>query len=316
MSDQQPGGAQHTAGPRNRTVPSRKAPLLDSVFRRPSDDPTLGDGAKAATSPAWAATPTRSDRRAFEAPAIVIGAPGSTGAAVAAALEQLGRRVELVAPDAPGVPVATAGSADDPRYPQVVFVSSADAVVEPSASTTQRTLGAYQPGATIVYDVGTDAETMGSPDEVRERVEACVTTADVVLLTTGDLQWLYPDEEPRAVVRRWLATGPGIAVVSSGEGVSAVNAVGVVASAPAADATDVTARAAFVAAVVDALWKGALLGVGARPDLRTLVSWSLQELVDHGTAAARLSDGGGTLSREALHDARGVPQLGSSASEG
>lgn len=310
MSDQHDAGARSST--RNRTIPSRRAPSLDPTFRRPSDDPTLGDGAKAPTTVAWVPTPTRSDRRGLEAPALVIGhAHGEhgSGGRVAAVLEQLGRDVRLVAPGARGVPVAGDGTA----YPLVVYVGSGDAVVEPDAATTDRTLAAYRPAATVVYDVATRPATMGTAEDVRGRIEARVAGADVVLVTTEDLRWLYPDDEPRDVVRRWLGTGPGIVVVSSGETVSAVNAVGVAATAPAPAGTDESSRAAFVAAVIDALWKGALLGVGSRPDLRTLVSWSLQELVDHGSAAARLTAGGGHLSRESLSDARGVPQLASSA---
>ncbi len=182
---------------------------------------------------------------------------------------------------------------------------------EPSADTVARTVSAYRPGATIVYEPGLQGELPGPREEVQARVEALVARADVVIATTADLELLYPGEARESVLRRWVGAGPGIVIVSAaGEGAWAANAVGVTATVHGRGAQD--AGEAFVAGVIDGLWKGGLLGVANRADLRTLVWGSLHELVEHAVVAASVaarSDGLGPT-REELDAARGIPQLG------
>lgn len=297
---------QHTTtGPAAQSVPSRRAPDARHL-RRPSNDPTLNDGSRTPTTPAWAPTPTLTDRRVLHAPALVVAeAPAekdSPGARVAAVLERLGRPVAVVPPGTVGAPAGAEGLA---VHPLVVHVGSAEAIGQ--ADAVRRTVAAFGPGTTITYDAAAGAGTTG---DAREVVEELVARADVVRVATRDLDALYPGEEHRDAVGRWLRAGPSIVVVSGGAaGAWAVNAVGVTATSTTAVAADDDADAAFMAGVIDALWKGGLLGGIGRPDLRTLVQGSLRELVDHGSAAAALTASGGTVSREELMRARGVPRI-------
>jgi len=290
---------------------SRKAPDPDTPFRRSSSDETLGDGSTARTTLAWAPTPTLTDRRLLSAPAFVVDEPGSAGARVVEGLRRLGRPAELVTGPGPGgLPGRPDGTTS---HPIVVHVGSVSALAGPFARTVARTVGAYRGGATVTYDPAVGDSTV-NPAEVRARVEALVAGADVVKVSTRDLERLYPGEEHRAVVGRWLSSGPGIVVVSAGaDGAWAMNAVGVVAtsSGPTVDDGPAGVGEAFMAGVLDALWKGGLLGVLARPDLRTLVPGSLRELVDNATAAAAIAhaSGGQPPTQEELAAARGIPQI-------
>ncbi len=299
--------------PRRASVPTPRAPDPDTVFRREGADQTLGDGSKAPTTRAWAPTPTLTDRRVLEAPAYVVDEDeAGPGGRVVAGLRRLGRPAELITSlGVGGVAGPATGSA---VYPSVVHIGSASAVLGDSARTAERTVAAYRSGATITYDPAIRPELMGTPADVREAVEARVAAADVVKVSTRDLGWLYPDDEARAVAARWLATGPSVVVVSAGaEGAWAVNAVGVVAasSGPAVDDAATGVTDAFMAGVLDALWKGGLLGVAARTDLPTLVWGSLKELVDHATAAAAIAlrSGGEPPTRAELEEARGIPRI-------
>lgn len=289
------------------SVPTPRAPDALGAFRRPSEDPTLGDGRKPPTTLAWAPTPTLEDRGLLAAPAYVFvhdDARGATpGARVAEGLEALGRHVERISPNGHG-----RASTGPLNHPLVVHVGSTDAVLPPTAATVGQVVAAYRPGATVSYAVTTDAGEVGA--EVRARVEALVARADVVTVTTGDLARLHPGEDADATVARWLRGGPGVVIVAGDDGASAANAVGVTARVSGAGLGDGPVGDAFVAGVLDALWTGGLLGVAARADLRTLVRGSLQELLDNAAAAAAVArEAGRPGTREELAAARGVPRL-------
>ncbi|MBA2773929.1 MAG: carbohydrate kinase, partial [Nocardioidaceae bacterium] len=55
----------------------------------------------------------------------------------------------------------------------------------------------------------------GRADAV-SKVEAFVACAHVVKASAEDVSWLYPHDEPDAVMNRWLALGPSIVVVTAG----------------------------------------------------------------------------------------------------
>lgn len=292
------------------SVPTERGPDPDSPLRRPSDDPTLGDGAKPPTTLGWLPTLSLTDRRALDAPAYVY--ESERGARIARALESLDRPVATVTPAQPGRPArpATPGG-----HPLVLHIASAPALDPATAASVDATVRAYGPGATVVSSVDLTDHRAGAPEEVRDRVESLVSRSDVVLVTAADAEWLYPGLAAQDVARGWLGSGPGVAIVTSAEGAWASNAVGSVATAPRAGVPtgQTEVDGAFVAGVIDAMWKGALLGVESRPDLRTLVWWSLQELIDHGGAAAAITarSEGKALSRAELQTERGIPQLAS-----
>lgn len=297
--------------PLPESFPSSRAPNPNTPFRRPSSDPTLGEGAKAPTTPAWAPTPTLTDRRVLDAPAVVVDdAEGGSGARVAAGLARLGRPAELITLLGPDAAARLAGG--PVNHPLAVHVGSVSAVGRPSARAVARTVAAYRPGATITYDLGVRPESMGSPDEIRPKVEGLIAQSDLIKASERDLDWLYPGEEHRSIVRRWLSSGPGIAIIAAGrDGAWAVNAVGVVATAPGPTIDDDAASDAFMTGIIDALWKGGLLGVSARQDLRTLVWGSLKELLDNATAAAAIAsrNHGQPPGRAELNAEREIPQV-------
>ena len=295
------------------SVPSHRAPDHETPLRRRSEDPTLGDGRKPPTTFAWAPTPTLTDRRLLDAPAFVVvddvASREVAGALVAEGLERLGRPVERITAD--GTRARSPRPSGPLHHPLVVHVGSASALGGPTADAVARTVGAYRPGATIIFEPGLRGALPAPAEELRAAVEAMVARADVVISTTGDLELLYPGEAREHVLRRWVGSGPGIVIVSAaGEGAWAANAVGVTATVRGRGAED--AGDAFVAGVIDALWKAGLLGVANRADLRTLVWGTLHELVENAVVAASVAarSDGLAPTREELDAARGIPQLG------
>ena len=68
----------------------------------------------------------------------------------------------------------------------------------------------------ISYDPNVRLARRGSPDEGRRAVERVVALADLVKVSSEDLGWLYPGEDPVLAARRWAGIGPELVVVTAG----------------------------------------------------------------------------------------------------
>lgn len=160
----------------------------------------------------------------------------------------------------------------DPVGSGHVHTGSIAATLEPGGTQVLALIEALHGSATVSYDPNIRPSLMGSPDEVRDRIEAIIALVDVVKASDEDLQWLYPGSFIPDVLRRWGALGPYVTVVTRG-GKGAMYAVR---SATAAQVTSVPARAAtvldtvgagdsFMAGLVSGLLDGGYVG---RPDSR------------------------------------------------
>ncbi|GAA4399286.1 carbohydrate kinase family protein [Tsukamurella soli] len=70
--------------------------------------------------------------------------------------------------------------------------------------------------ATVSYDPNIRPALMGTPDLVRPRIEQIIGLSDLVKTSDEDLDWLYPGEPVEDVMRRWIAAGPAMVVVTRG----------------------------------------------------------------------------------------------------
>ena len=70
--------------------------------------------------------------------------------------------------------------------------------------------------ATISYDPNVRMAKRGSPDEGRRAVERVVGLADLVKVSSEDLAWLYPGQDPVVAARQWAVAGPELVVVTLG----------------------------------------------------------------------------------------------------
>ena len=116
-----------------------------------------------------------------------------------------------------------------------VHTGSIAAVLEPGGSQTLVTVQQARETATVSYDPNARPSLMGSPDEVRPRMEAFIALADVVKASDEDIAWLYPDRFVPDVLRHWGTLGASLTVVTrGGEGaLYALNQVGSVATCDA-----------------------------------------------------------------------------------
>ncbi|MGV7591751.1 hypothetical protein PJI74_29665, partial [Mycobacterium kansasii] len=53
-----------------------------------------------------------------------------------------------------------------------------------------------------------------TPAEVLPRVMEMIAQADVVKASDEDIAWLHPDEPVEDVMRRWIAAGPAMVVLT------------------------------------------------------------------------------------------------------
>lgn len=120
--------------------------------------------------------------------------------------------------------------------------------LEPGASRVLDLLRAvrHDGRVTISYDPNVRLAKRGPVEAGRSAVERVVALADVVKVSSEDLDWLYPGEDPVAAAGRWTQAGPGLVVVTlGGDGAVAL----------AADAEPVR-RAAPPVPVVDTVGAG------------------------------------------------------------
>jgi fructokinase len=174
----------------------------------------------------------------------------------------------------------------------VVHTGSVAAVLEPGASAVRRVLDDARSTATVTYDPNVRPTLMGTPDDVRDRIEDLVATSDVVKVSDEDLLWLYPGADLDEVASRWQAAGPALVVVTlGGDGAFARTRTGRVdVAAPRVTVADtVGAGDSFMGALVHGLWDADLLGAGRRPALAAVTADTLTTVLDRCVRVAAIT---------------------------
>ncbi len=90
------------------------------------------------------------------------------------------------------------------------------ATLAPGAAGVRDVVERIRDHATVSYDPNIRPALMGTPAEVLPRVSDMIAMSDVVKASDEDVAWLYPDEPVEDVMRRWLAAGPAMVVLTRG----------------------------------------------------------------------------------------------------
>jgi fructokinase len=110
---------------------------------------------------------------------------------------------------------------EPPRVPltgiQALHFGSTTLINEPSAGETKRLVEAARPGATITFDPNCRPGLIADLAAYRAAMEAMMSLADIVKLSTEDLDYLRPGSSPEDAARAWLAAGAALVVVTAGE---------------------------------------------------------------------------------------------------
>lgn len=114
------------------------------------------------------------------------------------------QRAELPDPLAENVGALHVGSIASWRVP------SADLIAE-------LVLREHRRGAVLIsFDPNLRPALVEDPVGTRARIEQLVALVDLVKVSAGDLDWLYPGEQPDAAARRWARAGPALVVLTEG----------------------------------------------------------------------------------------------------
>jgi fructokinase len=188
-------------------------------------------------------------------------------------------------------PEELAGALDGPVV--ALHSGSLALTTPPGAAVLRELIVRAAADVTISYDPNCRPLLMGDPADVLAGVHELLAVADVVKISSEDLEWLAPGTRPEDVLEDWLGRGPAVvAVTLGGEGVLAGTAGGVRARRPGVPITVVDTVGAgdtFSAALLAGLHRRDLLGAPARPDLRAVDADTLDALLDEAALAAAIT---------------------------
>jgi fructokinase len=163
----------------------------------------------------------------------------------------------------------------------------------PGAAVLRELISRAAASVTISYDPNCRPLLMGEPAEVLAGVHELLAVADVVKVSSEDLEWLLPGRRAEDVLEDWLARGPAlVAVTLGGDGVLAATASGVRSRRPTVPITvidTVGAGDTFSAALLAGLQRRGLLGAAARPALRAIDAEAVDALLDEAALAAAIT---------------------------
>jgi fructokinase len=156
----------------------------------------------------------------------------------------------------------------------------------------------------IVVDPNVRPAVFGEPDEYRTRFERWARFAHVIKLSDADSEWLYPGEDPEAVLDKLLGLGVQLAVLTRGPaGAVAKSTAGrAEVAAPQVEVVDtVGAGDAFGAGLLRRLWETERLTAAA---VGRLDDAKLEDALTFATAVAALGVGRMGADPPALADVR------------
>lgn len=186
-------------------------------------------------------------------------------------------------------PEELAGALDGPVV--AVHSGSLALTTEPGATHLRALLARAAATATVSYDPNCRPLLMGAPADVLAGVHDLLAVADVVKVSSEDLEWL--GLTPEAALEDWRARGPAVvAVTLGGDGVLAGTASGLRTRRPGVpvDVVDtVGAGDTFSAALLAGLHRRDLLSAARRDALRAIDGPSLDALLDEAAAAAAIT---------------------------
>lgn len=105
----------------------------------------------------------------------------------------------------------------EPKELTHLHTGSFAATLEPGSSAVLAAVKKMAINGTVSYDPNIRPALMGRPEQVRDRIEQIIALADVVKASDEDIAWLYGEDTPvEKVMRRWLASGPGLVVATRG----------------------------------------------------------------------------------------------------
>ncbi|ASY13789.1 fructokinase [Candidatus Nanopelagicus hibericus] len=103
------------------------------------------------------------------------------------------------------------------EQPALLHIGTLATVIEPGASVLFEWAQPVSKGVPIVFDPNIRPAVMDDRKQYVKQVERWVSISSAVKVSDEDIRWLYPSLEIEQVVDNWLAKGPSLIVVTSGD---------------------------------------------------------------------------------------------------
>ena len=101
--------------------------------------------------------------------------------------------------------------------PSLLHIGTLATVIEPGASVLFEWAQSVAKVAPIVFDPNIRSAVMSDRKQYVMQVERWVYISSAIKVSDEDIRWLYPSLEIDQVVHNWLAKGPSLIVVTSGD---------------------------------------------------------------------------------------------------
>lgn len=176
-----------------------------------------------------------------------------------------------------------------------LHTGSIAATLEPGGSAVVDAALRARATGTVSYDPNARPTIMGTPEEVRQRIEQLVGLSDVVKASDEDVDWLYPGATPEQIMELWGRLGPELVVVTRG-GAGALVLIPRTGERLVAEATRTTvvdtvgAGDSFMSGLISGLLDAGLLGsVKARERLRTASLPDVRPAIERAVACGAIT---------------------------
>jgi fructokinase len=103
------------------------------------------------------------------------------------------------------------------RKPSLLHIGTLVTAIEPAASILFEWARKVAKVAPVVFDPNIRPAVMDNRIEYVKQVERWVCISSAVKVSDDDIYWLYPGEDIDDVTKRWLAMGPELVVLTSGD---------------------------------------------------------------------------------------------------
>ena len=100
---------------------------------------------------------------------------------------------------------------------QAVHFGSFSLAHEPIASTLEKLIEREHNQRIISIDPNIRPSFVTDKYEYIKRLEKLITLATIVKVSVADIEWMYPDSNPKKIISQWINSGPSLAILTSGE---------------------------------------------------------------------------------------------------
>ena len=175
---------------------------------------------------------------------------------------------------------------------QAVHFGSFSLAHEPIASTLEKLIEREHNQRIISIDPNIRPSFVTDKYEYIKRLEKLITLATIVKVSVADIEWMYPDSNPKKIIYQWIKSGPSLAILTSGEkGSYAETPSGIKINSPAKPVNivdTVGAGDSFMSALLWWLLEKKFLNLQS---IKTLKEKDIENLLIYSSTAASITCG-------------------------